>query len=332
MRIAVLGAGRMAEIRIEDMVGDPRITEIAVINRSPKKAEALGAKFGVGVIAEDKFRPEQFDSFVVTTGTSHHATALESVIGPGRKIFCEKPIALELNQTDSVLNHLKKSGAEMQVGFQRRFDPPIAEAKKLIENGKLGTLYHLRFMSNDIEPSSREFLAGSGGIYRDLHVHDFDLAEWLCQEKISEVYASRLVREFKQYAEFDDGDVSLIHAMTESGVQISISGTRHDPRGHDVRFEVFGSKDSISAGFAPRTPLKLLDPGIQLSDKPYSGFVDRFREAFKHETRAYIDWLSGKRGNPCSPESARSGICVAIACEVSAREKRMVKVSDIRRS
>ena len=332
MRIAVFGAGRMAEIRIEDMVLDSRITEIAVINRSPQRAEALSARFGVKVLPEERFKLEDFDSYVITTGTSHHATALDLVIGPNRKIFCEKPIALELAETDQVLKRLSESGAEMQVGFQRRFDPPIAKAKQLIDAGSVGTLYHLRFMSNDIEPSSREFLAGSGGIFRDLHVHDFDLAEWLCSEQIAEVYATRRVREFQQYAEFEDGDVSLIHAMTNSGVQISISGTRHDPRGHDVRFEIFGSKDSVSAGLAPRTPLNLLDPGIALSDRPYSGFVDRFREAFRQETKAYIEWLAGNRPNPCSPDSARSGICIAIACEISAREKRVVKVSEVRGS
>jgi myo-inositol 2-dehydrogenase/D-chiro-inositol 1-dehydrogenase len=314
------------------MVLDSRITEIAVINRSPQRAEALSARFGVKVLPEERFKPADFDSYVITTGTSHHATALDLVIGPNRKIFCEKPIALELAETDQVLKRLSESGAEMQVGFQRRFDPPIAKAKQMIDAGSVGTLYHLRFMSNDIEPSSREFLAGSGGIFRDLHVHDFDLAEWLCSEQIAEVYSTRRVREFQQYAEFEDGDVSLIHAMTNSGVQISISGTRHDPRGHDVRFEIFGSKDSVSAGLAPRTPLNLLDPGIALSDKPYSGFVDRFREAFRQETKAYIEWLAGNRPNPCSPDSARSGICIAIACEISAREKRVVKVSEVRGS
>ncbi|MFM8852149.1 MAG: Gfo/Idh/MocA family oxidoreductase, partial [Acidimicrobiaceae bacterium] len=96
MRIAVFGAGRMAEIRIEDMILDSRISEIAVINRSPQRAEALSAKFGVKVLPEEKFRPENFDSYVITTGTSHHAAALDLVIGPNRMIVWEKPIAREL--------------------------------------------------------------------------------------------------------------------------------------------------------------------------------------------------------------------------------------------
>ena len=332
MRIAVFGAGRMAEIRIEDMVKDPRIKNISVINRSPQKAQALRSRFGVEIVEESDFKVENFDSYVITTGTSHHAQALDMVVGPKRKILCEKPIALELKDTDAVLDRAKKAGAEIQVGFQRRFDPPIAQAKKLIDSGSVGTMYHIRFLSNDIAPSSREFLAGSGGIYRDLHVHDFDLSEWLCNEPIAEVFATRRVREFQQYAEFSDGDVSLIHAVTKSGVQISISGTRHDPRGHDVRFEVFGSKDSLSAGLSPRTPLNLLDAGIELSTSPYAGFVDRFREAFRQETQAYIEWISGNRDNPCNPDSARSSICVAIACEISAKENRVVKVAEVRGS
>ena len=322
----------MAEIRIEDLCKDSRIAEIAVINRSPQKIDALKTKFGVTVLDVSDFKPEDFDSYVITTGTSHHATALNMVIGPGRKIFCEKPIALELSETDDVLMRLKDSGAEMQVGFQRRFDPPIARAKHLIESGSVGTLYHMRFLAHDINPSSPEFLVGSGGIFRDLHVHDFDLAEWLSNESIVEVFATRRVREFQQYKDFEDGDAALIHAVTEGGVQISISGARHDPRGNDVRFEIFGSKDSLSAGIDPRTPLNLLDSGLVMSSSPYSGFVDRFREAFRLETKAFIDWLAGNRPNPCGPVSARSGICIAIACEISVREKRVVKVAEVRGS
>ena len=103
MRIAVFGAGRMAEIRIEDMVKDSRIKNISVINRSPEKAESLKSRFGIEIVFEKDFKPEGFDSYVITTGTSHHAQALDLVLGSKRKILCEKPIALELKETDEVL-------------------------------------------------------------------------------------------------------------------------------------------------------------------------------------------------------------------------------------
>ena len=253
----MFGAGRMADIRIQDLITDSRVTDVSIINRNASRAHVLAAKFGITVTILDDFRAEDFDSFLITTGTANHAAALERVIGPGRKILLEKPIALELSETDEVLRKVTEVRAQIQIGFQRRFDPPIAEAKRRIASGSVGTLYHLRFASHDHQPSSREFLSGSGGIFRDLHVHDFDLIEWLCDSLISEVYATRLVREHIQYAEFGDGDVSLIHAVTESGVQVSISGSRHGPLGHDVRFEVFGSKDTISAGLSERTPINI---------------------------------------------------------------------------
>lgn len=332
MKLAVFGAGRMAEIRIEDLVTDRRVTGITVVNRNLDRALDLATRFGIEVVATDKFRAEDFESYLVTTATAHHADALEGVIGPDRRILCEKPIALELRETDEILRKVVAVGAELQIGFQRRFDPPIAEAKRRIDAGTVGMLYHLRFASHDHQPSSWEFLAGSGGIFRDLHVHDFDLVEWLCDSLISEVYATRRVRAHEQYAEFDDGDVALVHAVTESGVQVSISGTRHDPRGHDVRFEVFGSKDSLSAGLSPRTPLDVLDDDFEVGADPYRGFVERFREAFRAETKAYVDWVHGDVANPCPPASARSSTCVAIACERSVREGRVVKVADVRGS
>lgn len=332
MKIAVFGAGRMAEIRIEDLIGDPRITGVSVINRTEANSKSIQSRFGIDLVSAANFDASDFDSYVITTSTDNHTDSLNRVLGPGKKILCEKPIALDLEETDDILRKAWQIGTEIQVGFQRRFDPPISRAKRLIDDGNLGTLYHLHFTSRDHQPSSPEFVAGSGGIFRDLHVHDFDLVEWLCGEKIAEVFATRRVREHKQYLGLKDGDTSLIHAVTTSGIQISIAGSRHDPLGHDVRFEVFGVKDSLSAGFSTRTPLHILDSDLEIGGNPYRGFVDRFREAFRAETRAYVDWICGSGANPCPPDSARSSTCVAIACEMSVEQRRVVRVAEVRGS
>ena len=153
-------------------------------------------------------------------------------------------------------------------------------------------------------------------------------------EDIDSVYATSAVRVHEQYAAHHDADATLIQLVTTGGVQVSISGTRHDPVGHDVRMEILGSRDSLAVGLNSRTPLHAVDPhpiegGLPLAVRPYTGFVDRFREAFRHETGEFIRFVRGEIGNPCPPDSAREALRAAIACETSVAEGRPVRLSEI---
>jgi myo-inositol 2-dehydrogenase/D-chiro-inositol 1-dehydrogenase len=253
----------------------------------------------------------------VATATNSHIEILDNLIPFGKPILCEKPISLTVEETDLVIEKCAKYGTEIQVGFQRRFDPPISMAANKVSSGQVGTLYAMHMYAHDHQPSTLEFLEGSGSIYRDLHVHDFDLVRWITQSEIAKVYATQAVREHQQYAKYNDADVSLISLTTESGVQVAITGTRHNPVGHDVRFEVFGSKDSISVGLNLKTPIHDIEGELGFAEIRYSGFIERFRQAFAEESRAFINFVDGKTANPCPPINARQALRVAIACEES---------------
>jgi myo-inositol 2-dehydrogenase/D-chiro-inositol 1-dehydrogenase len=160
-------------------------------------------------------------------------------------------------------------------------------------------------------------------------VHDFDLVRWLTGSEIETVYATKQVREYQDYAEFDDADVSTIALVTTSGVQVTIAGARHNAVGHDVRLEVFGSKDSVSAGLNQRTPLRTHEHDLALNTNPYTGFVDRFRDAFREETSSFVSLVAGEIENPTPPESALESLRVAIACEHSIAQSRAIAVADI---
>jgi myo-inositol 2-dehydrogenase/D-chiro-inositol 1-dehydrogenase len=315
MRIAVIGAGRMGALRTEDLVKVG--AEVTVFNRTLAGAKTLAEKFNSQHGEISDIQKSKFDAYVVATATDSHIDLLADLIPLGKPILCEKPISLTVEDTDSVIADCKKFGTQIQVGFQRRFDPPINKAAKLIAGGQAGTLYAMHMYAHDHLPSTLEFLEGSGSIYRDLHVHDFDLIRWITQSEISKVYATQAVREHKQYAKYDDADVSLISLTTASGVQVAITGTRHNPVGHDVRIEIFGSKDSISVGLNPKTPIHDIDGQLNFADIRYKSFIERFREAFAAETAAFHEFAQGKIVNPCPPESAREALRVAIACEES---------------
>lgn len=315
MRIAVIGAGRMGAIRAEDLiVGGAAVT---IFSRRDQAAQELSKKLNCGSSKYSELLQVEFDGYVVATATNSHIEILDNLIPLGKPILCEKPISLTVEETDLVIDKCQKYGTEIQVGFQRRFDPPIARAANKVSTGEVGTLYAMHMYAHDHQPSTLEFLEGSGSIYRDLHVHDFDLVRWITKSEISKVYATQAVREHQQYAKYNDADVSLISLTTESGVQVAITGTRHNPVGHDVRFEIFGSSDSIAVGLNSKTPIHDIEGELNFAERPYSGFIERFRLAFVEETRAFLNFVLENTPNPCPPINARQALSVAIACEES---------------
>ena len=324
MKIAVIGSGRMGAIRAEDLLGDG--AEVTIFNRRDLAAEELAKKLSCNSGKYSEIYSQTFDGYVVATATNAHVEIFDSLLPLGKPILCEKPISLTVEETDEVIAKAEKFGTEIQVGFQRRFDPPIRKAAKMVASGEVGTLYAMHMYAHDHVPSTLEFLVGSGGIYRDLLVHDFDLIRWITQSEIAKVYATQEVREHKQYAKYSDADVSLVSLTTVSGVQVAITGTRHNPVGHDFRFEIFDTKDSLAFGLNKKTPIHDLDGEMIFELGRYKGFMERFREAFVKESQAFHQLAKGEISNPCPPQSAREALRVAIACEESIRTGQSVSL------
>jgi myo-inositol 2-dehydrogenase / D-chiro-inositol 1-dehydrogenase len=329
VKVLVVGAGRMGAIRVEDLAADPRVSEVLVTNRNEQRAHELAGAFNATVVPWKKALTPVADAVVVAVGTDAHDHVLRGILPQGIPVLCEKPIAMTLTATSELINLAESSGSPLQIGFQRRFDEPIRAVHDVIASGEIGTLYSLTMTAHDHTPSAREFIAGSGGIFRDMHVHDFDLVRWLTGSEVESVSATRAVRENQDYADFDDADVSSVIAVTTSGVQVIITGTRHDALGHDVRLEAFGSQDSVSAGLNSRTPLRTIENDLNLNANPYRGFVDRFRDAFKNETHAFVTFARGEITNPCPPDSALESLRIAIACEQSIATGHITRVADV---
>jgi myo-inositol 2-dehydrogenase/D-chiro-inositol 1-dehydrogenase len=259
-----------------------------------------------------------------------HAPALHRCIDAGLPIFCEKPIALTLPETAAVLEHAEEAEALIQIAFQRRLDPDYRRVYEEIRSGNVGALYSVRITAHDAEPAPEEFIASSGGTYRDLHIHDFDLARWLTGLDVEQVYAVGSVRGFDRYAKFGDVDNVAILMTMSDGLPVLITGTRHNPRGHDFRMEVFGSEDSLSVGQNSLSQPRPVEPNAITPDKgPYKDFMERFGESLRQETMAFIEVMRGERENPSPPASAMEALRVAVACEVSREEGRPVRVAEI---
>ena len=329
MKVLVIGSGRMGAIRAEDLSENPKVSQVLITNRNPDHGMALAQKFSAEFVPWESLGSIEADAFVVTVGTAAHEQMLSQVLPHGKPVLCEKPIAATLSGTRAAIESAAKYGAPLQIGFQRRFDENIQKMKQQIHSGEIGTLYSLTMTAHDFTPSAREFIEGSGGIFRDMHVHDFDLIRWLTDTEVETVFATKSVLEHQDYADFGDADTSAVVAKTTSGVPVIISGTRHNGLGQDVRLEAFGSKNSISAGLNTRTPLHDLEQQLKLNVNPYLGFVDRFRDAFRNETNAFVSFAGGEIANPCPADSALESLRIAEACELSALSGNSVRVAEV---
>ena len=313
MRIAVLGTGRMGAFRAERLRAHPEVEEVLVGSIRAGTVEAtLDA------------RP---DGVVIASATPDHVAQIRACAERGLPMLCEKPIALTLAETRAGMD---VAADRLQVAFERRFDPAFAEARRLVAAGALGTLYSVRMTSFDHEPSPEHFIPASGGIFRDMHIHDFDTARWLTGREVEQVYAVGAVRKWERFAKHGDVDTAAIVLTMDDGLTVAVSGSRHDPRGYDCRAELLGSDDSIAVGVDTRTPLRSVEPSAPPpGNDPYVGFVDRFAAAFEAELDAWLEFIRGERENPCPGDAAWHALRVAIACERSRAEGRPVAVASV---
>jgi myo-inositol 2-dehydrogenase/D-chiro-inositol 1-dehydrogenase len=317
VRIAVVGTGRMGAFRAEQVRA--RGHDAVVVSRDAERGLPLEA-----VLADD-----ELDAAIVSSSTDRHPADIVAVAERGLPILSEKPVALTLRETRATLDRVAAAGATLQVSFQRRFDPGFAAARVAVENGSIGTLYVIRLISHDHEPSPEHYIPTSGGIFRDLHVHDFDIARWLTGTEVAEVYPAVSVRKWQRFARHGDADTAAVLMTMTDGLPVLLSGTRHSPHGYDFRAELFGSGDSVAVGLGRRTPLRTLDDGSGPAADPWRGFLDRFGAGFEAELDAWLRVVAGERENPCPGEEALHALRVAVACDLAVRERRPVRVEEV---
>jgi myo-inositol 2-dehydrogenase/D-chiro-inositol 1-dehydrogenase len=306
MRIAVLGTGRMADIRVPLLRASG--AEVVLAGGDRARTGAVADRLGARPASVGEALASSPDAVVVASATDRHLEQLLAAAELGVPVLCEKPIALTVEDTRAAVRAL--DGATVQVGFQRRFDPDIAAARA----AGAGRLYSIRITARDADPAEEHYIPSSGGIFRDMHVHDFDLARWISGREVATAYAVGAVRGFERFARHGDVDTSAAILTMDDGMPVTIDGSRHDPRGYDVRVELLGSEDAISVG-----PAAL----------PQS-FAERFARAFAAETDAFLALVrSGGGESPCPPESALEALRIAVACDRSRAEGRPVALDEV---
>lgn len=331
LRIGVVGVGRLGSFFARTLAAHPDVGSLILAGSKPDSATRLAAELGAKAmpIAAQVF--DAVDAVVIAASTSAHSELIRQAAAARLPTFCEKPISLDLDSTDAAIDLVRSSGVELQIGFQRRFEPGYRTARDLVLSGDLGSPYLVRTTSHDPAPSPESFIAASGDLFRDLVVHDFDAIRFVTGQEIDEVFVlgEAGFPAFEIYSRHQDVGIGVGVARLSEGTVGVLTATRHNPAGYDIRMEVFGSSDSVAVGWDDRTPLRSVQPRIEPPPgPPYRDFLDRFSDAYRDEMYAFIDLVRGRIPNPCPPEDARAAFVAALAAGRSLAEHRPVRLAE----
>jgi myo-inositol 2-dehydrogenase / D-chiro-inositol 1-dehydrogenase len=330
LHVGVIGVGRIGLFHVQTLQALDGVSSLTVTDADTTRAHRLAAELGVGAAETPQALVEAgVDALVVATSTPGHAPLLRLAAAAGLPAFCEKPVALDLATMVDVLGEVERAGILVQIGFQRRFDAGYRAAHDAVASGALGNLLIVRAATHDPAPPAEEYIAGSGGIFRDLHIHDFDAVRYVTGQEITEVYADGAVRETGWFERHGDVDAAVAVFRLSGGTLGILSGTRWDPLGYDVRLEVFGSADSIAVGVDDRSPIRSVEPGAPPAGAGYANFIERFEPAYRSELAAFVDAVRKGGASACTMDEAHAALVVALAADRSRTERRPVSIEEV---
>jgi myo-inositol 2-dehydrogenase / D-chiro-inositol 1-dehydrogenase len=319
MIVGVAGVGRIGAFHARTLQSLDTVDAVVLGDLDPQRAERTPQELVESGI----------DALVIAAPTPAHKELLSLAAAKRLPVFCEKPVALDLAALDAVIAETEAAGILVQVGFQRRFDAGYRAAREAVADGTVGDVLVLRAATHDPAPPPAAYIAASGGIFRDLHIHDLDAIRFVTGREIVEVYADGTVRHTHWFEQHGDVDVAAALLRLDDGTLAIISGTRHDPLGYDVRLEVFGTGDSIAVGVDGRSPYRSVEPGAQVHRPGYANFLERFAAAYRAELETFVSVALDGGPSPCSLADARAALAAALAADRSRAERRPVRVEEV---
>ena len=331
--VGVIGTGRIGKLHIQHLSQNiPNAELIAICSLDIETAQTLTEQFNIPQITSDYptlLSNSQIDAVIVASSTDTHVEICQAAAEAGKHIFCEKPIALDLKQIDETLTIVEKAEVKFQVGFNRRFDTNFMRVREAVTSGEIGEPHILRITSRDPAPPPIEYVKLSGGIFLDMTIHDFDMARYLIDDEVVEVYAVGDVRVDPKIGEAGDIDTAVITLRFQNGVLATIDNSREAIYGYDQRVEVFGSKGMVVAGNPLTNTVTFSGSEGSSAASPLYFFVERYKEAYLSELHAFIRCIKENTQPPVTGIDGRAPIVMGYAALKSLRENRPVQLSEI---
>jgi myo-inositol 2-dehydrogenase / D-chiro-inositol 1-dehydrogenase len=324
---ALFGAGRIGKIHAGNLVRQPGVKLKYVVDVDGAAAAALAKHHGAQVAdAEAVFADRAVTAVIIGSSTDTHADLIQRAAAAGKAIFCEKPVDLALDRAKMCAEAVARAGVTCLIGFQRRYDPTFAALKARIDAGEIGDPEMLVVTSRDPGAPPVDYIKRSGGIFKDMLIHDFDIFRWILDDEAATVYATGSCLTDPAIAAAGDIDATAVTIRTKRGRLAQINTLRRAAYGYDQRFEVIGSKGMLQAGNHKPTEVFAWNGQSVSADKPEHFFLERYRAAYAAEMAHFFDALARSASVRTSIDDGVKALALADAATTSWREQRIVEL------
>jgi len=325
INLCLFGAGRIGAIHAANVDASPDARLAYVVDVFEESAQTLADQYGARVVSvEQALADPDIHAVIIASSTDTHADLIERSAEAGKAIFCEKPIDLDLERTRQCLATIERCDVTCLVGFNRRYDPQFHELKSQLKAGRIGSVEMITITSRDPAPPPAKYVNSSGGLFRDMMIHDLDMARWLLGEEPVEVFATASCLIDPAIGEAGDVDTALVTLKTASGKLCQISNSRRAVYGYDQRIEVLGAEGMLQANNQLESNLVVTDDQGSNGAKPHHFFLERYAEAYRLELANFINVLTGREQPLTNEHDGLMALALAEAALESARSGRAV--------
>ncbi len=333
IKVGLIGAGRIGRIHagtIAHRIPGAALERVADVFEDA--AHRCAAAYNIPQAFADHrhiLDDPDIDAVLICSSTDTHAQFIIEAAQAGKHIFCEKPIDHDLARIDQALAAAKEAGVKLQIGFNRRFDPSFKRARDLVAAGEVGTPHMVRITSRDPEPPPVDYIKVSGGIFLDMTIHDFDMARYLIDDEVEEIYAAGGVMVDAAIGEAGDIDTAVVVLRYKGGATGVIDNSRQAVYGYDQRVEVFGSGGRVLVSNLRPDEAVLTNAEGAHAPKPLYFFLERYMDSYVAEMEAFIECIQEDTAPPVAGIDGRVPVVMGLAAWKSYRENRPVKLSEI---
>ncbi len=329
MSFAVLGAGRIGQVHAEVIAATPGARLAAVADPIAAAAQRLSDAYGSDIRSIDEIEAaDDIEAVIICTPTNTHADLIERFCRAGKAVFCEKPVDLSLERVKTCLGVVKETDGKLMVGFNRRFDPDFNALRAAIDQGRIGAVEMVTITSRDPGPPPYDYIKSSGGILRDMTIHDFDVARWMLGEEVQTVMAAGSVLVDPNIGKLGDFDSVNIVLRTPSGKQCTITNSRRASYGYDQRIEVHGSDGSAAARNTHEANIEIAGSAGYHRPPLLNFFMTRYKAAYAAEIAAFIEAVQSGGPMPTTGHDGLMALALAEAALASIGDERVVNMSE----
>jgi myo-inositol 2-dehydrogenase/D-chiro-inositol 1-dehydrogenase len=332
LRVGIIGLGRIGRMHARNIKSIIQADLAAISDISEEAVNSVAEELQINQKYYDyreMLNDPSIEAVVICSSTNTHAQIIKEAASAKKHIFCEKPIALTIEEVNDALNSINISGIKFFLGFNRRFDPTFSKMKEEIKSGKIGTPHLAIITSRDPAPPSLDYVKSSGGLFLDMTIHDFDMARFMLNDEPYEIYVSASSLVDPAIGKAGDVDTAAIVITMKSGARVIINNSRKAVYGYDQRVEIFGSEGMIMNQNMPKDFAFLSNPYETQLSNPVYFFIERYKEAYIHEIETFISCVMQDEIPPVGGEDGKISLLMGYAAQKSLTENRPVKFSEV---